>query len=312
MPPVGCQRVLDAVPREMATYIDDLRAAGTFTTDVRLAIDWSDLDATRLDGSVGLRGCRIAKVPSALARLDGPFEHYVEVAPDQWLAFTIGPGEPGFVPLAEVSPYLLKSLMTTEDSQFYSHHGFLPRELATALVKNLKAGYFKYGASSITMQTVKNVLLYREKTLSRKLQELVLTWAIEQALAKDRILEIYVNAIEYGPGIYGIGNAAQHYFGKSAHDLTPKEAAFFSSILPSPKARYRQYCNGTLSSWSADKIERILGTMLKRGRLTQAEYDDAIAQPLVFVKDEADTEEACNARVAHALGKAKASNPLKR
>ncbi len=312
VPPVGCQKVLDAVPREMAKYIDDLGATGTFTTDVHLAIDWSDLDATRLDGSVGLRGCRIGHVPSALARLDGPFEHYVEVAPDHWLAFTIGPGEPGFVPLAEVSPYLLKSLMTTEDSQFYSHHGFLPRELETALIKNLKAGYFKYGASSITMQTVKNVLLYREKTLSRKLQELVLTWAIEQALAKDRILEIYVNAIEYGPGIYGIGNAAQHYFGKSAHDLTPKEAAFFSSILPSPKARYRQYCNGTLSSWSADKIERILGTMLKRGRLTQVEYDEARAQPLVFVKDEADTEEACNARIARALGKAKASNPLKR
>ena len=310
--PVPCQQVLDAVPREMARYIDDLGASGTFASDLALAIDWNDLDATTLDGSVGLRGCRIAHQPQAIARLHGSFEHYVEVAPDQWLAFTVGPDSPDFVPLDQVSPYLLKSLMSTEDSSFYGHHGFLPRELKAALIKNLKAGYFKFGASSITMQTVKNVLLYREKTLSRKLQELVLTWAIEQALGKDRILEIYVNAIEYGPGIYGIGNAARHYFGKSAHDLTPKESAFFSSILPSPKARYRQYCAGTLTSWSADKIDRILAIMLKRARLTQEEYDEAVAQPLVFVKDEADSEEACNGRVARALGRARATNPLKK
>ena len=312
VPPVDCQKVLDAVPREMATYIADLQVRGTFASDVHLAIDWSDLDATELDGSVGLRGCKIARRPQAIARLEGPFEHWVEVERDNWLAFTVGEGSPGFVPIADVSPYLVKSLMTTEDSSFYSHHGFLPREFKTALVKNLKAGYFKYGASSITMQTVKNVLLYREKTLSRKLQEMVLTWAIEQALGKDRILEIYVNAIEYGPGLYGIGNAAEHYFGKSAHDLTPKESAFFSSILPSPKARYRQYCNGTLTSWSADKIERILATMLKRDRLTQEEYDEAMAQPLVFVKDESDSEEACNQRVTRALGRARPTNPLKK
>jgi hypothetical protein len=312
VPPVDCQKVLAALPREMAGYIEDLEARGTFASDVHLAIDWSDLDATDLDGSVGLRGCRIKHLPEAITRLQGSFEHYVEIERDQWLAFTVGPENPQFVPLPEVSPYLPKALMTTEDSTFYSHHGFLPRELKAALIKNLKAGYFKYGASSITMQTVKNVLLYREKTLSRKLQELVLTWAIEQALGKDRIMEIYVNAIEYGPGIYGIGAAAQHYFGKSAHDLTPKESAFFSSILPSPKARYRQYCAGTLTSWSADKIERILATMLKRNRLTEEEYQEAIAQPLVFVKDVDDSEEACNSRVSRAISRARPTNPLKK
>lgn len=309
VPPVACQRVLDAVPREMARYLDGLTATGTFHTDLEVAIDWTDLDATRLGGSVGVRGCRLGRVPGELARLSGPFEHQVEIERDRWLAYTIGPGSPGYVPLAEVSPYLVRSLMSTEDSSFYSHHGFLPREFEAALVKNLKAGYFKYGASSITMQTVKNVLLYREKTLSRKLQELVLTWAIEQYLGKDRILEIYVNAIEYGPGLYGIGNAARHYFGKEAAELSPKEAAFFSSILPSPKARYKQYCAGALTSWSTDKIDRILGIMLKRGRLTQEEYDLAIASPLVFVKAPGDSVEACNARVARALGRSRPTTP---
>jgi hypothetical protein len=154
VPPVDCQKVLAALPREMAGYIEDLEARGTFASDVHLAIDWSDLDATDLDGSVGLRGCRIKHLPEAITRLQGSFEHYVEIERDQWLAFTVGPENPQFVPLPEVSPYLPKALMTTEDSTFYSHHGFLPRELKAALIKNLKAGYFKYGASSITMQTV--------------------------------------------------------------------------------------------------------------------------------------------------------------
>jgi membrane peptidoglycan carboxypeptidase len=94
------------------------------------------------------------------------------------------------------------------------------------------------------MQMVKNVLLAHEKTLSRKLQELFLVWYLEQLLPKQRILEIYFNAIEFGPRLYGIGPAARHYFGKSASDLGPLEAAFFSSILPSPKRRYVQYCAG--------------------------------------------------------------------
>ncbi len=247
-----------------------------------------------------------------MKRLLASFEHYVELERDKWLAFVVGPENPDFVPLAEVSPHLLNSFMTTEDSAFYQHKGFIVREFRTALIKNLAAGYFKYGASSITMQTVKNVLLYREKTLSRKLQELFLTYSIEQVLDKDRIFEIYVNAIEYGPGLYGIGPAARHYFGKAPRDLTPTEAAFFSSILPSPKARYRQYCKGTLTRWTDNKIDRILALMRKRGRLTEDEYQAAVAQPLVFVKDGTETEDQCMKRVSRALKNARPTNPLKK
>jgi membrane peptidoglycan carboxypeptidase len=201
--------------------------------------------------------------------------------------------------------------MTTEDSAFFQHHGFIPHEFRSALVKNLEAGYFKYGASSITMQMVKNVLLYREKTLSRKLQELFLTWFVETQLEKERILEIYLNAIEYGPGLYGIGPAAHEYFGKPAHDLNPVEAAFFSSILPSPKARYRQFCSGTLSKWTAGKIERILGLMRKRERLTEEEYQQALATPLVFAVGN-ETQDECNKRVTQALRKVRPTNPMKK
>src|SRR6185436_19858878 len=138
--------------------------------------------------------------------------------------------------------------------------------------RNLQRGGFRLGASSITMQMTKNVLLTREKTLSRKLQELFLVWYIEQTLSKERILELYFNAIEFGPRIYGIGAAARHYFGKNPAELTPLEAAFFSSILPSPKRRYIQYCHGTLTNQWDKYVHRILAKVHERGRIDDETY----------------------------------------
>ena len=132
------------------------------------------------------------------------------------------------------------------------------------------------------MQTVKNVLLSREKTLSRKLQELFLVWYLEQLLPKERILELYFNAIEFGPRLYGIGPAARLYFGKEASELGPLEAAFFASILPSPKRRYIQYCHGQLFPPWDKYVRRIMAKVHERGRLTDDEYALANTQPLVF------------------------------
>jgi len=312
IPKKKCQDVLEAIPPELRPYLEGFKLRGNFDTDLRVAIDWSDLPATVLDGRVGLFGCTPKEAPEEVTRLAEPFEHYVEVELDQWMTFLVGPENPDFVPITDVSPYLIKSLMTTEDSAFYRHKGFITKEFRTALIKNLEAGYFKYGASSITMQLVKNALLYREKTAARKFQELFLSWYIETLLEKDRILEIYVNIIEYGPGLYGIGPASQHYFGKHPRDLTPVEAAFFSSILPNPKERYAQYCKGTLRGWTEDKIARILALMRKRDRLTEAEYVIATVTPLTFVKEGSETEQQCMDRRRKAMKNARSTNPLKK
>ena len=314
IPTIACQRVLDAIPKEMAPYMGGYRLKGVFDADVALAIDWANLDATALDGHVGIRGCHVVDEPGdSPRRLLEEFQHYVEVDKGEWISFQVGPSNPDFVKFDEISPYLVKSIMSTEDSAFYYHHGFITSEFHTALVNDLKANGFKFGASSITMQMVKNVLLYREKTLARKLQELFLTWHVENTLSKDRILEIYFNVIEFGPGLYGIGPAAQHYFGKPAKDLNPVEAAFFSTILPAPKERYKQYCAGTLTKWTQSKIERILAIELKRDRLTQVEYDEAIKTPLVFIKPEGDgaeTEDECMKRVKKAIKNARSTSPF--
>ena len=313
LPPIDCQRVLDAIPDEMAPYMVGYKLRGVFDVDVNLDIDWADLDSTTLGGHVGIKHCKVIDQPAdSPKRLKEEFEHYVEVEKGLWTSFIVGPTNEDFVALPDISPYLIKSIQTTEDGAFYRHHGFITSEFRTALVNNLKAGKFKFGASSITMQFVKNVLLYREKTLARKLQELFLTWHVENTLEKDRILEIYFNVIEYGPGLYGIGPAARQYFGKPAKDLNPVEAAFFSSILPAPKERYKQYCANTLTKWTDAKIKRILALMLKRDRLTQAEYDTALTTPLLFVKDGSETEEECMKRVKKVIKNSRSTNPLKK
>ena len=311
VPPVKCQQALDAIPTEMTPYLAGFKLIGTFSADVRLAIDWANLQATELDGSVGLFRCTVKEAPEEVGtRFLEPFEHWVEVGEDEWISFIVGPENPDYVPITEISPNLVKSILTTEDNGFYRHHGFIPSEFKTALIKDLEAGYFKYGASSITMQLVKNILLYREKTLTRKLQELFLTWYIETVLPKDRILEIYFNVIEYGPGIYGIGPAARHYFGKHPRDLNPREAAFFSTILPGPKQRYRQYCRGELRNWTQDKIDRILKLMLDRQRITPEEYQLAMTTALVFAKDGNETVDECLKRVDQAIKKTRPTNPM--
>ncbi|ACY17110.1 biosynthetic peptidoglycan transglycosylase [Haliangium ochraceum] len=312
IPEVPCQQVLDAIPDAMVPYLEDFTLRGDFDADVLLEVDWADLDALTLDGHVGLLQCRARETgrDTIAERLAATFTHYVEVERDEWLAFDIGPENPDFVPLLEVSPHILNAFMTTEDSRFYDHKGFISREFRSALVKNLEAGYFRFGASSITMQTVKNVLLYREKTLARKLQELVLTWYIETQLEKDRILEIYVNAIEYGPGLYGIGPAVRHYFGKEPIDVNPVEAVFLASLLPSPKRRYQQYCEGRLWRATSAKIERVLGTMHDRERLSVEEYEDALLTPLAFDLIPQDEVRDCRRMVKRAIENARPTNPM--
>jgi hypothetical protein len=313
IPPITCQKAIDAIPAEMAPHMQGYKLKGTFDLDLNLEIDWMNLDAVVLGGRVAIDKCKVLEEPEdSPKRLEQEFEHFVEYEKGEWMSFVVSPDNPDFVPIDQISPNLIKSIMTTEDAAFYRHRGFIPSEFRSALVTDLKAGSFRYGASSITMQMVKNVLLYRSKTLARKLQELFLTWHVEHVLTKDRILEIYFNVIEYGPALYGIGPAAKAYFGKHPRDLDLVESAFFSTILPNPKARYQQYCQGTTAKWTTAKMERILALMLKRQRITQEEYDRARATPLVFVKDGIESDKDCSERVKRALKNSVSTNPLKK
>jgi len=140
--------------------------------------------------------------------------------------------------LEDVSPVLLHSIVMSEDGQFCSHYGVDLRELGAVIDDALSDGEVKRGASTITMQTVKNLYLWHRPLGSvRKVIEIPLAVYVDLVLPKRRIMELYINIAELGPNIYGAEAAAQHHFGKSAKDLTRREAALLTAALPNPILR---------------------------------------------------------------------------
>ena len=139
-----------------------------------------------------------------------------------------------WIPLGRISPYLVKAVIIAEDDKFWSHEGFDFEAIRKAIEKDLKAKKFKWGASTISQQLAKNLYLTPSKNPVRKLKEAILTWRIEQALPKKRIIEIYLNVVEWGEGIFGAEAAARHYYGKNAAALGPEEAARLAVVLPNP------------------------------------------------------------------------------
>jgi len=305
VPKLPCAKALAALPPATVPHLQGFLLQGTFGAEIATRIDYADLESMELKAKIGIDGCKVLKVPPEVkALVDGEsVKMSVEVPrafgakggeDTEQLDFMVGPENPEFVPYEDISPFLTASILTTEDNGFFKHRGWVSSEFRNALKRNLQRGGFRGGASSITMQMVKNVLLSQQKTLSRKLQELFLVWYLEQEVPKERILELYFNAIEFGPRIYGIGPAVKHYFGKTPAELRPLEAAFFSSILPSPKRRYVQYCHGApLPQW--DKyVRRILAKAHERGRISDEDYAAAQAEKLVFDRSTSPlTEKQC-------------------
>jgi monofunctional biosynthetic peptidoglycan transglycosylase len=140
-----------------------------------------------------------------------------------------------WIPLSRIPKDAINAVIVAEDGTFWSHGGFDWFEFRESIERNVKEGRAARGASTITQQLVKNLYLSASKNPLRKLKEWVLTWYMEQTLSKQRILELYLNLIEWGRGIYGIEAASQQYFGKSASAISRDEAARLASVIPNPR-----------------------------------------------------------------------------
>jgi len=174
-----------------------------------------------------------------------------------------------WVPLARISPYAVKAVIIAEDDKFWAHEGFDFEAIQKAVEKDLQAGKFKAGASTISQQLARNLFLTPAKNPLRKIKEALLTWRLERNLSKRRIIEIYLNVAEWGDGLFGIEAAARHYFAKGAADLTAQEAARLAVVLPSP-LRYHPVRGGRYVEKRAETIYRI---MVRRG-IVIPEYDE--------------------------------------
>lgn len=141
-----------------------------------------------------------------------------------------------WVPLEEIAPALQHAVIVSEDASFYFHEGFDWEGIKEAALRNVETGTFARGGSTLTQQLAKNLYLSSDKTLLRKANETLIAYALERYLSKKRILELYLNIVEWGKGVYGAEAAARHHFGKHAGDLSSEEAALLAAMLPSPRA----------------------------------------------------------------------------
>ena len=179
-----------------------------------------------------------------------------------------------WVPLKKVSPSLVKAVLVSEDNNFWHHEGFDFKAIEGAIEKNIEAGEFKFGASTISQQLAKNLYLSPSKSPLRKMKEAILTWRIEQTLSKRRILELYVNVAEWGDGIFGIDQAARNYYGVSASQLTASQSARLAASLPNPVL----YKPTGSSRFVKVRAKHIYAIMLRRG-LVVPDYREVMSTP---------------------------------
>jgi len=151
------------------------------------------------------------------------------------IPFIVGPRNPSWTPLVQIPAALQWGVIVAEDDTFYEHNGFNFAAMRDALWDDIKEQRFVRGGSTITQQLAKNLYLSREKSLWRKLKEAIITIKLERYLSKKRILELYLNAIEWSPGVHGVGEASQYYFHKPPANLDFFESILLAAIIPSPR-----------------------------------------------------------------------------
>lgn len=269
-----CQKWLDAIPDELKEGpISEMKLTGNF------AIDLTMKPEIRLKIS---NQCTLVKgaPPKFLQALAGRFK-YTAYHPDgKPFERETGPGTAEWVPLQMVSPNMATALTTTEDPGFMHHRGIIPQAIENSLKDNLKLGRFFRGGSTLTMQLAKNLWLSRTRTLGRKLQEAILTVALESTLPKDKILELYLNIVEYGPNLYGIGPASKEILHKDPLELTLTDAMYLVLRLPAPNR-----------SASYDRMKGLIGKLLdnamKAGKVTEdmVEVEKGQITPMNFDDD---------------------------
>ncbi len=265
-----------SLPEGVFQSIYGLKASGKMEMSGHFFANWTKKDSLDFDFKLNSTDFQILNYgKQSLTKLNTgfiyePFESNRNII--------LGSENPNFIPFSEIPPVLIKCVLTSEDNLFWSHKGFYPEAFTRAMLVNMKKGKFLKGGSSISQQLVKNVFLTRAKYVSRKVEEALITWIIEQnrLTSKQRMLEIYLNIIEWGPEIYGIGEASHFYFNKFPQQLTPEEAIFLTMIIPSPKRFSWNFDVSGLVKASRSYYFRNLGEILLKNEYTLTTSTDSL------------------------------------
>ncbi len=278
---VGYSRLVEGLPPQLSPGDIVSGVDGPFSASVAFSGPLRDRESWDLTLAVDLSEFRkVARVrPSPLL---SPFTYNVLLSKGRGRPIVVGPTNPYFVPYALIPRMLVRSVLVSEDGAFFTHAGFDFESLEEKLLAEHHEGEIVRGGSSISQQLAKNLFLNREKSYARKLKEAFVTLALEATVPKERLLEIYLNIIEWGPDLYGIGEAARHYFAKPASELTLRESAFLASIIPNP-VKFHVYCQrGAMTKGWNNRVNWVIEKLHSFGELDDMTYAMVLEDPVVF------------------------------
>lgn len=276
-PEFPSQQLFNSLPSGLFRHLKGVQTKGNLTYSFLLDADFNRLDSLKFHSILRGKNFHITGYGnSGLTRMNGEFMYTAYENGQPVRTFAVGPSNPGFRTLENISPLLQTAVLQSEDGGFFFHNGFMPGAIQEALIYDLKVKRFARGGSTISMQLVKNVFLSRHKNIARKIEEALIVWLIEQQhiTSKQRMFEVYLNIAEWGPLVYGAAEASHFYFDKEPSKLTANEAIFLASIIPKPK-RFRSAFNpdGTLK----DNQKGYFRIMAKRLQIKEALTEEQAA-----------------------------------
>jgi hypothetical protein len=295
---LGCTELLAALPNGMAEVLRGARLSGSIDGRVVLDVSLAALARARAEADAHpddpqpppgllaidfdvLGRCKATAPPAAvdLEGLRGPWRHRYVADDGRVHERVLASGAPGFVALPRV-PRIADAFVALEDMRFWSHDGFDREQIERAFWYNLEHGRVRRGASTISQQTARNLWLGVDRSLARKLQEAWLTALLEQGLGKSRILELYLNLVEMGPGVYGVDAGARHHFGVPPEQLTLLQALHLAALAPAPRTLGERFANGTVDdAWLAELRDHAR-RMNRNGMITDDDLFSALSGDL--------------------------------
>jgi hypothetical protein len=280
----ACADMLASLPESLRGPLDGIALEGSLGARAHVAIDLAAPagEGATLTSQVTGRCNVTAEPPSA------DVTTLADVS-EQQLAdgsrVRIGRGEHDWAALKPLPTHVAGAFVSAEDGQFFTHGGFDLEQITRSLEIDLREHRLARGGSTISQQLVKNAFLSQRRTFDRKLQEAILTWRLEARLDKKQILERYLNVIELGPHVFGLGAAARYWFDASPRDLTIRQAAFLAALTSQPTSMSRRVRrSGDLDAESAERVSVILRAMRRDGVIGPEAYEAAKTAPLGFAK----------------------------
>lgn len=270
--PLDAQALFNSFPQGLFESLEGMKVTGKLKYDVAFQLDSSLPDSVQFDSGLTSEGFQILQMGRTnFASINQPFVYTPYEKGKPVREIVVGPENPDYTPIDQISPDLRNALLTSEDYNFFTHKGFNEKAFRVSIATNFKEKSFKRGASTISMQLVKNVFLNRNKTISRKVEEILIVWLIENQhiVPKERMYEVYLNIIEWGPNVYGIGEAARYYFSKSPANLNLGESIFLAFVVPRPKAALNWFVpGGYLQVRNVRGYFKLIGRIMARRGLT--------------------------------------------